>query len=492
MKDRKPSFILSATPIAVLVALLSATLIQYGSDALTGPSQICLLVASAVCISIAIGVYHVKWDDIEKQIQANIHDTAVSICILLIIGALSGAWMMSGVVPTLVYYGVQIIHPMLFLPLACILTAIVSVVTGSSWTTIATIGIALLGIGRTEGFSDGWIAGAIISGAYFGDKISPLSDTTVLASSVCRVPLFEHIRFMMHTTIPSFCIALIVFAVAGIYMSAGEEINTAELTQRLDCTFNITGWLMIVPIATGWLIYKRVPSLVVLFASCVMAIVAAVICQPHIVYSIATGNSIAFGNFSPETADFGTTFRGTMQILCHSCEIDTGSEMLNELVTTKGMAGMLNTVWLILCAMCFGGAMAVTGMLRTFLTTIFDRLTHSRFGLVFATTCNSIFMNLATGDQYISIILSASMFRDSYEREGYDGRLLSRTCEDSATVTSVLIPWNTCGMTQSTVLGVATITYLPYCVFNYLSPLTTLAAAAFWNLRKKKAEVQEQ
>lgn len=447
-----------------MVAMLYVAVSSFGSDALSGPSQVVLLVASALTVAIGMAVYKIEWARFENAIVDNIKGIASATIILLIIGALSGAWMLSGVVPTLIDYGMAVINPRFFLATACIICILVSVMTGSSWTTIATIGIALMGIGQAQGYSDGWIAGAIISGAYFGDKISPLSDTTVLAASVSHTPLFDHIRYMLYTTIPSIVITLIIFVVAGITGDVAESSQIDRISAVLNARFNITPWLLIVPIVTGVLIARRVPTLITLFASTVMAVIAAVIAQPDILASLGHGDR--------------PVFEGAMKMLTTETSISSGNALVDDLISTRGMAGMLNTVWLILCAMCFGGTMTASGMLRS-ITAMFARMMKSTFSLVSSTVCSGLFLNLTTADQYISIILTGNMFRNIYEREGYESRLLSRTTEDSVTVTSVLVPWNSCGMTQSTVLGVPTLTYLPYCFFNYLSPIMSMIVAAF-------------
>lgn len=462
--SKTPSPIVSFVPIIAMVAMLYVAVSSFGSDALSGPSQVVLLVASALTVAIGMAVYKIEWARFENAIVDNIKGIASATIILLIIGALSGAWMLSGVVPTLIDYGMAVINPRFFLATACIICILVSVMTGSSWTTIATIGIALMGIGQAQGYSDGWIAGAIISGAYFGDKISPLSDTTVLAASVSHTPLFDHIRYMLFTTIPSIVITLIIFVVAGITGDVAESSQIDRISAVLNARFNITPWLLIVPIVTGVLIARRVPTLITLFASTVMAVIAAVIAQPDILASLGHGDR--------------PVFEGAMKMLTTETSISSGNALVNDLISTRGMSGMLNTVWLILCAMCFGGTMTASGMLRS-ITAMFARMMKSTFSLVSSTVCSGLFLNLTTADQYISIILTGNMFRNIYEREGYESRLLSRTTEDSVTVTSVLVPWNSCGMTQSTVLGVPTLTYLPYCFFNYLSPIMSMIVAAF-------------
>ena len=470
--SKTPSPIVSFVPIIAMVAMLYVAVSSFGSDALSGPSQVVLLVASALTVAIGMAVYKIEWARFENAIVDNIKGIASATIILLIIGALSGAWMLSGVVPTLIDYGMAVINPRFFLATACIICILVSVMTGSSWTTIATIGIALMGIGQAQGYSDGWIAGAIISGAYFGDKISPLSDTTVLAASVSHTPLFDHIRYMLYTTIPSIVITLIIFVVAGITGDVAESSQIDRISAVLNARFNITPWLLIVPIVTGVLIARRVPTLITLFASTVMAVIAAVIAQPDILASLGHGDR--------------PVFEGAMKMLTTETSISSGNALVDDLISTRGMAGMLNTVWLILCAMCFGGTMTASGMLRS-ITAMFARMMKSTFSLVSSTVCSGLFLNLTTADQYISIILTGNMFRNIYEREGYESRLLSRTTEDSVTVTSVLVPWNSCGMTQSTVLGVPTLTYLPYCFFNYLSPILAMFVVAFSYIIYRKA-----
>jgi NhaC family Na+:H+ antiporter len=389
---------------------------------------------------------------------------------------LAGSWMISGIVPTLIYYGVQIMSPQFFLISSCLICALVSLLSGSSWTTIATIGVALLGIGHALGISEAWTAGAIISGAYFGDKMSPLSDTTILASSATGTDLFVHIRYMMYTTMPTFLITITIFFITGLDGDAGTEVEVSQYTEGLSGTFNISLWTLLVPLLTGVLIARRVPSLIVLFASSVMAGIVALILQPHILCEIA-GSGTASTSAASLTRGLAITYFG-------ATAVDTGNTSLNELISTSGMAGMLNTIWLILCAMCFGAAMVASRMIDS-ITGVVIRFIRNRISLVSSTVGTGIFLNITTGDQFISIVLNADIYKEVYRQEGYESRLLSRTTEDAATVTSVLIPWNTCGMTQSTVLGVPTLTYLPYCFFNLLSPLMSIFIATIgWKIRK--------
>ena len=474
--NRLPHPLVATIPLVVLIGLLAVIIALFGSDSLSGGSQVSLLAAMAVCVFISMVFYRNPWKAFEAQIEKTVGGVAVMILILLAVGMLAGAWMISGVVPTLIYYGVQMLSPQFFLVCACVICALVSLLSGSSWTTIATIGVALLGISHALGINEAIAAGAIISGAYFGDKMSPLSDTTILASSSAGVDIFSHIRYMMLTTMPAFLITLLIFTAMGLGFDADDSIHVHQYTEGLSRTFNISLWTLLVPVLTGVLIVKRVPSLIVLFLSAIMAGVMALILQPHILTEIA-GDA--------ELSRVGALTKGLVMTFYGPTAIETGSAELNELVSTGGMAGMLNTIWLIVCAMCFGAAMVASGMIES-ITKVVISWVRSRVGLVASTASTGLFLNVATGDQFISIVLTVNMFKDVYKRQGYEARLVSRTAEDSATVTSVLVPWNTCGLTQSTVLGVATIAYLPYCFFNILSPLMTiLVAAVGWKIRRK-------
>lgn len=477
-KRHLPSPLISLLPLVVLVLMLVATIRAYGSDSLLGASQVTLLVVSAFCVLLGTTVLGVPWADFERMITKNVASVTSAIIILLLIGSLSGTWMVSGVVPSLIYYGVKIIHPDVFLASTCIISALVSVMTGSSWTTIATIGIALMGIGRAQGFGDGWIAGAIISGAYFGDKISPLSDTTVLASGAVGVPIFKHIRYMLITTIPSLIIALIIFTFAGFMQQSNSSAEIEQFTSALAGRFHISAWLLMVPVLTGVMIARKVPPIATLFLSTLLAVAFSLVFQSDALREIAGGD----------------LFKGAMQSVYGQTSLSTSNPMLTSLVATRGMAGMMGTIWLIICAMCFGGAMEAGGMVRG-ITQMFVRMIRGRVSLVASTICSGLMLNLAVADQYICVLLTGNMFKKIYDRQQYERRLLSRTTEDSVTVTSVLVPWNTCGMTQSTVLGVPTLTYLPYCFFNLISPLMSICVAALgykiWRTTNSISEKEE-
>lgn len=476
MKDRKlPHPLVAMIPIVALIVLLAVVIAIFGSDSLSGGSQIALLLGIAVCVIISTIFYKIPWKAFENQMSKTMGGIFVTVLILFVVGMLSGSWMISGVVPTLIYYGVQILSPKYFLVSACVICSLVSLLSGSSWTTVATLGVALLGVGHALGISDAWTAGAIISGAYFGDKMSPLSDTTILASSSVRVDIFDHIRYMTYTTVLSLTVSLVIFLIAGFGVASDAAVNVEQYTQGLSSKFNISLWTLLVPLLTGVLIAKRVPSLIVLFASSIMAGIVALVLQPHILAEVAGDASLS---------NTATLIKGLFITYYGSTAVDTGFSALNDLVSTGGMAGMLNTVWLIICAISFGAAMIASGMLES-LTQVLIRRIKTRTGLVSTTVGAGILLNLTTGDQFISIVLTANMFGDVYKKQGYEARLLSRTAEDSATVTSVLVPWNTCGMTQATVLGVPTIVYLPYCFFNLLSPLMTIIVAAIgWKIRR--------
>lgn len=473
-----PHPLLAVLPVVLLICLVSVAVFLFGADALNGASQLALLLAAAFCLLLGKLTVNAHWHDFEKQLHKNFKNISGALLILFIIGSLSATWMMSGVVPLFIVYGLKIIHPAVFLISACIISALVSVLTGSSWTTIATIGIALLGIGIALGFSPGWIAGAIVSGAYFGDKVSPLSDTTVLASSVSGTPLFVHIKYMLITTIPSFTIALVVFGVSGLMMKQQISVDAGLYEQVLSERFNLSPWLLLIPALTVFLIVKRYPPLITLFISMLIALVFALIFQSDLLFEVAESSD-------KSVADL---IKGAVITTIGKTSIESGNADINALIATRGMQGMLNTVWIIICATCFGAAMASTRMIESFTLALVKKI-HNTFGLVSSTVATGLLTNLTMGDQYLGIILTGNMFKNLYEEQGYENRLLSRSLEDSVTVTSVLVPWNSCGMTQSTVLGVSTLIYLPYAVFNYVSPLMSVFIALLkYKIVQRKSE----
>ena len=478
MKSITPSrrILIALVPLVVLMAILALDIAIFGADSILGASQVALLVAAGVCIWLSMWLYKIPWKDFERDIVSNVSEVTPAILILFLIGAISGTWTMSGVVPTFICYGIRIISPKVFLLTACVLCAVVSIITGSSWTTIATVGVALIGIGHAEGFSDALTAGAIISGAYFGDKISPLSDTTVMASSINKVGLFDHIHYMYLTTVPSIVITLIVFTIIGLTHGSVPEVQMDTYSEILSSRFRITPWLLVVPAFTLWLIIKKKPAIMTLALSALAATVAALIFQPEVVRSIGEGMVAGSG--------WKTYFAGTVRMIYDTVTLDTGNVEINQLVTSRGMTGMLNTVFLILCAMFFGGCMRSSGMLAD-LSRLLAPLTRTRAGLVGSTVLTGTALNAIVSDQYLSIILTSNLYRDSFEKQGYEMRLLSRSVEDSATVTSPLVPWSSCGMTQATILSVSTIAYAPFCFFNIISPLMSFIVAAIgWRIRK--------
>lgn len=469
-----PSLGWSLVPITALLLTIVGVIIVKDADAAQAIGPYILLGAALLTVAIAIAVYRCPLTRLWMGLRKSASQILPAIPILVFIATVSATWMMSGVVPALIDYGLQLLSPQLFLFLACAICSAISVISGSSWTTIATIGVALMGIGQVLGFSDGWIAGAIISGAYFGDKMSPLSDTTVLASSSCGVDLFEHIRYMFVTTIPSMTIALIVYFIVGQLTPTAVLSHSIEITEHLHASFNITPWVLLIPLITCVLILLRLKTVFTLALSTLLGLAGMFVFQPQVVTALGGGSSLS----SDVSVAMGVLFTET--------SIDTGSDMLNSLVSTGGVEGMLSTIYLVLCSMIFGGMMIGSGMIAT-ITRSFTRRLHSIGSIVGATVGSGLFFNACTADQYLSLILGGNVYKNIYKRNGLNPRLLSRSLEDSISVTSVLIPWNSCGVTQSTVLGVATIVYLPYCLFNWLSPLMTLLVAWLCNRYFRKA-----
>lgn len=479
-RGEKPSALVSLIPFLFLVIALGLVIKVFGTDALSGGSQVALMLSAGVVVAIAMICYRIPWKDLEDSIVENVSSVATSIIILLLIGAVSGSWMVSGVVPTMIYYGMKIITPSIFLFASCAICALISIMTGSSWTTIATIGVALVGIGTAQGYEPGWIAGAIISGAYFGDKVSPLSDTTVLASSSAGTPLFTHIRYMMVTTVPSFVISSVFFLIVSLIHKSPDAAMIQGFSEDLSAKFNISPWLLLVPVLTGLLIARKVPAIITLFSAAVFAGVFALIAQPHLI------SEIAGVSYDSDLSLFDG-YKGLFQTYYGSTSLNTGNPELDSLISTRGMTGMLSTVFLIIAASTFGGVLVGSGMLQS-LTDALVRFVHKRVTMVASTVGTGIFANMITGDQYLSILLTSSLYKKLYKDRGYDSKLLSRSVEDSATVVSVLIPWNSCGMTQATVLKVPTLEYLPYCLFNIISPLMSIfiAAIGYKIVRKSK------
>jgi len=476
---RSPKFVESFIPIVVLISLLSFNVYVFSDNATGGPNQIALLCGAVIAAGIGMG-QGFSWKVIQEGMINSIKSSLGAVLILLIIGALSGTWMISGVVPTMIYYGLDILNPSFFLVATTVICAIVALATGSSWSTIATVGIALLGIGSVMGISEGMIAGAIISGAYFGDKMSPLSDTTNLAPAMAGTDLFTHIRYMMYTTVPTLMITLFIFLFIGLSLDSKTDLAGIEsMQQTLEQTFYISPWLFLVPSVVIGLIIMKWDALPALFFGTLAGGVAAIIAQPSIVNQLS---GITDDYFMSSYMTFLNTIAG-------ASNIETGNIAINDLLSTGGMSGMLNTIWLVICSMCFGGAMEVTGMLKR-ITSSFINARESTGSLIAKTAGTCIFFNATTSDQYLAIVVPGRMFSKEFEDRGLKPENLSRTLEDSGTVTSPLIPWNTCGAYHAGVLGVATGTYWMFCFFNLISPIMTMLYG-FLNIRIKRYTKEE-
>lgn len=462
-----PASLLQAfIPVIVLITMLGTNVYLFGSGSLDGSNQIALLLSAAIAGIIAIRL-KVEWVDVIKAIVNSISSAMSSILILLLIGALAGTWLISGIVPVMIYYGLQILNPTIFLVAACVVCALVSLATGSSWSTVATVGIALLGIGQTLGLPEGIVGGAIISGAYFGDKMSPLSDTTNLASAMAGTDLFTHIRYMTITTVPSILIALLIYLGIGFFSDAGGSVDDVNaVLQAIESKFNISGWLFLVPTVVILLIIKKTPALPALLVGVLAGGFFAIIFQPHLVNLVS----------GVENNFVQSSYVGVMKAMYGEISITTNHPIVNELLVTGGMSGMLNTVWLILCAMTFGGAMEAGGLLKRIASEVI-KLAKGTGSLIASTVATCGFFNITASDQYMAIVVPGRMYADTYKARGLKPENLSRTLEDSGTVTSVLVPWNTCGATQASVLGVATMVYAPFSFFNIISPFMTMLVA---------------
>ena len=452
---------------ALIIMLFFNVFFVYGDDALSGSNQFVLLLGASVAAIVGFR-NKVSYKVMIEEIDENIKSTSGAILILLMVGALAGTWLLSGIIPTMIYYGLQILSPTIFLAACVIICAVISIATGSSWTTSATVGIALIGIGNALGISAGMTAGAVLSGAYFGDKMSPLSDTTNLAPAMAGGDLFDHIKYMGYTTIPSVIVTLIVFTIIGFSIDTSGTTDVSDKLEAMKEVFNITPWLFVVPVAVIGLIIKKTPPLVALLLGTLMGAIAALIFQPELVIQVAGATELTFIS----------GYKGVMDAMTIDTAFVTSSEELNELFTSGGMAGMLGTIWLIICAMVFGGVMDAIGALAVISKTILNMF-DSVFGLFASTVASCLALNATASDQYLAIVVPGKMYAQAYRDKNLAPENLSRTLEDSGTVTSVLIPWNTCGAYQSKVLGVGVAEYFVYAIFNWLSPFMTLLFAAF-------------
>lgn len=465
--QKQPGIKLSLIPVAILITLLSLNVIVYSDNSSFGPNQLALLFAAMVAALLGVFVLKLPYKELESKALETVSVATQPITILLIVGALIGVWILSGVVPTMIYYGVKMINPTAFLPIALIICSVVSVATGSSWSTVGTVGIALIGIGKTLGIPEGMVAGAIVSGSYFGDKMSPLSDTTNLAPAMAGAELFDHIKHMIYTTVPAFVISLVIFTILGLSFSA-ESLDTAQIDSILnliDSNFNTSVWLFTLPVIVLGLVKMKVPALPALLAGVVLGIVYALIFQGELLNNLTQNN-----------LNFKSGYEKILSVTFDGFKMDSGNKVIDKLFSRGGMSSMLNTVWIILMAMIFGGIMEVTGMLNTIALKILS-LVKGVGSLVTATIGSAIFLNITTSDQYIAIVVSARMFKNAYAEYGLKPKNLSRAVEDSGTVTSVLVPWNTCGAYFSSVMGVATVAYLPFAFFNLLCPIISMTLA---------------
>ena len=465
-KIKSPTTFQALVPIIFLVILLSINVSIFGDDSLSGSIQIVLILSSAVASVIAFNLGF-SWLDIQKGIIKSINSSLPSILILFLVGSLAGSWLLSGVVPAFIYYGIQILNAKIFLFAACVICIVVSMATGSSWTTSATIGIALIGIGRALDISDGLVAGAILSGAYFGDKMSPLSDTTNLAPAMAGSDLISHIKYLSLTTVPSIIISLVIFIVLGFNISDSIGLNNAEIiSSAIKEKFYISPVLFIVPLTVIILIYNKIKAVPALFVGVILGSVFALIFQSGLVVDVSNS----------ETISSKALFSGTMISLYGSISINTSNPLVTDLLSSSGMFGMLDTIWLVICAMIFGGVMEKAGFLKQITSIILNKIKSSG-SLISSTAGTCIFFNLTASDQYLSIVVPGKMYSSIYKEKGLAPENLSRTLEDGGTVTSVLVPWNTCGAYHASVLNVATLTYLPFCFFNLISPIMTILFA---------------
>jgi NhaC family Na+:H+ antiporter len=450
---------------ALILMLFYNVFFVFGDDALNGSNQFILILGAAVAAIVGF-LNHTSYKKMLEEVSENLKSTSGALLILLMVGALSGTWLVSGIIPTMIYYGLQLLNPNFFLVASVLICAIISIATGSSWTTTATVGIALIGIGDTLGISLGMTAGAVLSGAYFGDKMSPLSDTTNLAPAMAGAELFDHIKYMAITTVPTFVITLFLFLIIGFNIEINDTPDISNKLEAIDQAFNISPWLLLVPIMVVVLIVKKTPPLVALLTGTLLAALASILAQPQILMSIAES----------ETFNFETAYKGIMQSITVDTAVETSSAELNDLFSSGGMKGMMDTIWLIICAMVFGGVMDAIGALSK-ISKVLLTLASSTFGLFASTVASCLALNVTASDQYLALVVPGKMFKKAYEDKGLAPENLSRTLEDSGTVTSVLVPWNTCGAYQSSVLGVHVADYFMYAFFNWISPFMTLLIA---------------
>ena len=464
-KSKSISFKYSIIPLITLILLLSFNVYVFGDDALAGSNQFILLIGGGIA-SIVGFLNQTTYKEMIDKVSDNFKAVAGAILILLFVGALAGSWLVSGIIPAMIYYGLKILHPSIFLPSCIIICAIISLVSGSSWTTSATVGIALIGIGKAIGVPSGMIAGAVISGAYFGDKLSPLSDTTNLSSAMAETELFRHIRYMTLTTVPSIVITLIVFLLIGFFHEQKGSADINSILNEIEVKFNINYWLFLVPVFVIFLISKKTAPVIALLAGTILGAIFALIFQQNIIFELSGESS----------NNYIASYKGILNAITIGSQIETQNELLYDLFYSGGMKGMLDTIWLIICAMVFGGIMEAIGALNS-ITNRLLKLTKNTFQLFASTVASCLTVNLSASDQYLAIVIPGKMFSKAYKDKNLAPENLSRTLEDSGTVTSALIPWNTCGAYQSGVLGVGVGEYFIYAIFNWISPFMTLLYA---------------
>lgn len=479
MQVKKPSLFISLIPVITLVILLAYNVFVFQDDSSYGPNQIALLFCAFLTAGIGHFYLKVNYKNLEEKAIDAVGVSLHAILILLVVGALIGVWILNGVVPTMIYYGIKIINPSIFLPVCLVICSIVSLATGSSWSTVGTVGIALIGIGNTLGIPEGMVAGAIVSGSYFGDKMSPLSDTTNLAPAMAGTDLFSHIRHMIYTSGPAIVISFIIFLCIGLFYDVGSynPENIETLLKLMDDNFNISIILFTLPLIVFVMVTKKMPALPALAIGVLIGGIYAFIFQGDLISKMN-----AAGGFTG-------AYKEILSVAFDGFKLESGNEVLDKLLSRGGMSGMLNTVWLILMAMVFGGMMEATGMLTTIAQSVL-KMVSSVASLVGATVGTSLFLNLTTSDQYISIVVTGRMFKSAYGEYNLHPKNLSRAVEDGATVTSVLVPWNTCGAYFAGVMGVATLTYLPFAFFNLLSPVISviLASTGYTMVKNEQAE----
>lgn len=467
METPKLSLRAALIPVLILILLLSYNITVFGDDALAGSNQFMLLIAGV--IAALVGYRNkISYKFMLQKITENLGSVTSPILILLFVGALAGTWLLSGIIPAMIYYGLQIANPVFFLPTCVLICTLISLATGSSWSTSATVGIALVGIGKALGLPAGMVAGAVISGAYFGDKLSPLSDTTNLAPAMAGSELFTHIRYMLYTTLPTIIITLLAFVVLGFGFTTNGEIDVVAYKSAIAEKFNINFLLFIVPLGVIFMIIKKTQPLIALFVGTISAAIFALIFQPTLLVELAGG----------QTLNFKIAYQSILNAITTETNVETSNQLMNELFSSGGMKGMLGTIWLIICAMVFGGVMDAIGALEA-ISNAFLKWAKSTFQLIAGTVASCLTVNLSASDQYLAIVVPGKMFAKAFKDRKLAPENLSRTLEDSGTVTSVLVPWNTCGAYQSVVLGVSVADYFIYAIFNWLSPLMTLIFAYF-------------